>query len=68
MRGAFGPGSITGLVWVPVLLAVIAEVSVAPVPLTLQLWAACTSRSYYCIAVKKMLLFFYWGAYKLTIS
>ena len=44
--GAFGPGGVTRLVGVPVLLTVVTEVGVAARPLTLQLGAARAPRRY----------------------
>ena len=43
-------GSITCLVWMPVLFAVVTEVGVASWSVTLELGAACTPCGYYCIA------------------
>lgn len=48
--GALCPGHVTGLVGVPLRLAVVAEVAAAPRPLALQLGAAGTPRGHHRIA------------------
>lgn len=49
----FCTGSITGLIRVPMLLTMVAEMCITSWTFTPQLWAAGTSSCYYCIPMKR---------------